>query len=173
MSKATPLSKLDKEQARETALIDLAYGALRETNQPFYFRDLMQEVARLRGMTEQEIQDSIAMLYTEMNIDGRFVCIGNNVWGLKRWYPVDKTVEKATSSKKFVRKDLGDFDDDDDEVFLDEEAEEDEVFLDAEDDDVELAAVEVDEEDADEFEEEVVEEDEELEESDSDEEEEF
>lgn len=114
---------LNAQNKAEMSLIDMAYAILKQTNKPFHYRDLMQEVARLKGLTEEQVTEVIARLYTEINIDGRFVCIGGNVWGLKRWYPTDKTTtEKATGGKKFVRKDM----DDDDDFFDEEEEVEDE-----------------------------------------------
>jgi DNA-directed RNA polymerase subunit delta len=119
---------IDKETAREMPLVDLAYDILKETNKPYYYRDLMAEVARLRDMTPEEVNEVIARLYTEINVDGRFINIGNNVWGLKRWYPVDKTMDKA-GSKQFIRKEVDWEDDDEDtDLYVDEELEEDDEF---------------------------------------------
>ena len=166
---------LNSQNVAEMSLIDMAYAILKQTNKPFHYRDLMQEVARLKGLTEAQITEVIARLYTEINIDGRFICIGGNVWGLKRWYPTDKTTtEKATGGKKFVRKDM----DDDDDFFDDEEEEvedEDEAFDDydrvADDDDEAVEGFEDEEVEADEEEEiegEEVEEDDEVDSYDED-----
>jgi len=123
---------LDPKVVAETSLIDLTHLILKTTNKTFLFRDLMQEIARIKGLSEEQVNQVIARLYTEINIDGRFVCIGSNVWGLKRWYPTDKLqAEKAAGGKKFVRKDLDDDDDfygDDEDDYVEEEAEEDDVF---------------------------------------------
>lgn len=144
---------LNPQQIEEMSLIDLTYVILRQTNKPFHYRDLMAVVARFKGLTEEQINEVIARLYTEINIDGRFVCIGSNVWGLKRWYPTDKAqAEKAAGGKKFVRKDIDEDDDDfyddedDDVVYAEDETEEDEVFAD-------YANGEEEEEQADDFEE--------------------
>jgi len=113
------------------SLVDLAHLILKKTNKTFLFRDLMQEVSRIKGLTPEQVNEVIARLYTEINIDGRFVCIGSNVWGLKRWYPTDKLqAEKAAGGKKFVRKDLDDDDDfyEDEDEFAEEETEDDDVF---------------------------------------------
>lgn len=112
---------IDPNEVKELPLVDLAYKILQETNKPFYYRDLMAEVARLRGMSEDEVNEVIARLYTEINVDGRFVHIGNNVWGLKRWYPVDKAMDKS-GGKQFIRREV-DWDEDDDDVDLYEEEE--------------------------------------------------
>jgi DNA-directed RNA polymerase subunit delta len=172
MANEAPLLAMDQERARETALVDLAYAVLRETNQSFNFRDLMQQIALLRGMTDEEMARTIAMLYTEINIDGRFLCIGNNVWGLKRWYPVDKTAEKSTGGKKFVRKDIDDLYDDgeDADLFLEEETDEEELSFDEEDIDLEELPLE---DEVDEFAEEAADEDEDTDSSDNEEDEDY
>ena len=48
------------------------------------------KLPRLKGLSEDKVMQVIAQLYTEINIDGRFACVGTNLWGLKRWYPVEK-----------------------------------------------------------------------------------
>src|SRR5690606_24825100 len=89
MSNAHAL-KISPEQAKEMPMVDLAFAILKHANTPFYYRDLMQEIARIKQLSEQEVMDVIAQVYTEINIDGRFACVGTNLWGLKRWYPVEK-----------------------------------------------------------------------------------
>ncbi|MWV47637.1 DNA-directed RNA polymerase subunit delta [Paenibacillus sp. HJL G12] len=112
--------KLDPEKIREMPLVDLAFAVLKAANTPFYYLDLMKEVAKLRGLTEEEIQDTVAQLYTEINIDGRFACVGTNLWGLKRWYPVDRSEDPIASAKR-PRIINDDDDDDDDDDFADDD----------------------------------------------------
>jgi len=111
--------KIDSEKAQEIPMVDLAFMVLKAANTPYYYRDLMNEVAKIRGMSEEEISDVIAQLYTEINIDGRFACVGTNLWGLKRWYPLEKS-EDAVSSGKRPRI-INDEDDDLDDDFVEEE----------------------------------------------------
>jgi len=150
-------------------MVDLAFMVLKAANTPYYYRDLMNEVAKIRGMSEEEISDVIAQLYTEINIDGRFACVGTNLWGLKRWYPLEKS-EDAVSSGKRPRI-INDEDDDLDDDFVEEEegynSEEDDDY-DAvdEDSDDELFADDDEEEDV-----EAVEDDSLLDEEDMDDEE--
>lgn len=127
-------------------MVDLAFMVLKAANTPYYYRDLMNEVAKLRGLSEEEINDVIAQLYTEINIDGRFACVGTNLWGLKRWYPVDKSEDALTGAKRpRIINDEDDEDEDDyhedeeiynsdDDFDADSEDAEDELF-DGEDDD--------------------------------------
>ncbi|MCJ8015169.1 DNA-directed RNA polymerase subunit delta [Paenibacillus sp. KQZ6P-2] len=112
--------KLDPEKIREMPLVDLAFAVLKAANTPFYYLDLMKEVAKLRGLTEEEIQDTVAQLYTEINIDGRFACVGTNLWGLKRWYPIDRSEDPIASSKR-PRIINDDDDEDEDDDYADED----------------------------------------------------
>jgi len=157
------LAHMEPEKLSEMALVDIAYEILRETNRPHNFRELMDEIAALRNLSDEQKMGMIAQVYTEVNIDGRFVCLGDNTWGLKRWYPTDTVEETQEGGKK--KKVILDDDFDDDfelEEELVEEFEEDEIAIFADDEpfldeDAELE----DELDADlEEEEEIVEEDE-------------
>ncbi|WP_339322903.1 DNA-directed RNA polymerase subunit delta [Paenibacillus sp. FSL W8-0194] len=112
--------KMDPEKIREMPLVDLAFAVLKAANTPFYYLDLMKEVAKLRGLTEEEIKETVAQLYTEINIDGRFACVGTNLWGLKRWYPIDRSEDPISSSKR-PRIINDDDDEDEDDEFIDED----------------------------------------------------
>jgi len=114
--------KISEDQAREMPMVDLAFALLKSANTPFYYRDLMQEIAKIKGLSEQQMMDVIAQLYTEINIDGRFACVGTNLWGLKRWYPVEKS-EDAVAGGKRPRIINDDDDDLDDDLFAEEEEE--------------------------------------------------
>ncbi|MDR7315250.1 DNA-directed RNA polymerase subunit delta [Brevibacillus nitrificans] len=156
---------VDSEKLSEMALVDIAYEILRQTNRTYNFRELMDELVAVRKMTKEQLMAIIAQVYTEINIDGRFVCLGDNIWGLKRWYPTD-TVEETqegggTKKKKVILDD--DFDDYDTEDDIVEEFEEDDVVIFEEDEDFvdEDAEIEEDEIDA-EIDEEELDEEEEL-----------
>jgi DNA-directed RNA polymerase subunit delta len=105
-------------------MVDLAFELLKAVNTPFYYRDLMSEIAKIKGLSEQDVMQVIAQLYTEINIDGRFACVGTNLWGLKRWYPVEKTDDAVSNAKR--PRIINDEDDDldDDDIFAEEEVEE-------------------------------------------------
>ncbi|RNB79370.1 DNA-directed RNA polymerase subunit delta [Brevibacillus nitrificans] len=157
---------VDSEKLSEMALVDIAYEILRQTNRTYNFRELMDELVSVRKMTKEQLMAIIAQVYTEINIDGRFVCLGDNIWGLKRWYPTD-TVEETqegggTKKKKVILDD--DFDDYDTEDDIVEEFEEDDVVIFEDDEDFvdEDAEIEEEEIDAEIDEEELDEEEEEL-----------
>ncbi|MFB9330679.1 DNA-directed RNA polymerase subunit delta [Paenibacillus aurantiacus] len=161
--------KLDPERVKEMPMVDLAFELLKAANTPFYYRDLMMEIAKVRGLSQEEINQVIAQVYTEINIDGRFACVGSNMWGLKRWYPVERNEDPVTNAKRprIIN------DDDDDDLYNDDEEEEtyaaDEEDFDMYDEDQEIFDEEVETEE--EVDEEVLIDDEELEDEESDEEE--
>ncbi|MEF3303251.1 DNA-directed RNA polymerase subunit delta [Paenibacillus sp. GYB003] len=122
---STPYTlKIDAEQAKEMPMVDLAFEVLKASKNPFYYRDLMQEIAKIKGLSDDEVMQVIAQLYTEINIDGRFACVGTNLWGLKRWYPVEKSEDAAVGSSKHPRI----LNDDDDDDYYTEEEEVDEEY---------------------------------------------
>lgn len=171
---STPLElNLDPDKVQEMPMVDIAFLVLKAANTPFYYRDLMNEVAKLRGLSEEQINDVIAQLYTEINIDGRFACVGNNLWGLKRWYPVDRS-EKSMGTKRprIINDDDDDLEDDDMFVEEDDSYNNDEDFDFVDEDGEDDEDMYVDEEEDAEVEEEVIIDDEEIDEDNPDEEEE-
>lgn len=170
---STPLNlKIDPEKVHEIPMVDLAFLILKAANTPYYYRDLMSEVAKIRNMSEAEINEAIAQLYTEINIDGRFACVGTNLWGLKRWYPIEKSEDPVANAKRprIINDDDDDLEDEDeeesftdeDEDFdaIDDEEDQDELFSDEDDEEVdEVDEVEddslIDDEDLDEDDEEI------------------
>ncbi|WP_274364039.1 DNA-directed RNA polymerase subunit delta [Paenibacillus thermotolerans] len=104
--------KVSPDQAQEMPMVDLAFEILKASNTPFYYRDLMKEIAKIKNLSDEEMMDVIAQVYTEINIDGRFACVGSNLWGLKRWYPVEKADDSGVGNNKRPRI-INDEDDDD------------------------------------------------------------
>ncbi|WP_308637274.1 DNA-directed RNA polymerase subunit delta [Paenibacillus silvisoli] len=110
--------KIDPEVVKEMPMVDLAFELLKAANTPFYYRDLMMEIAKVRGLSQEQINDVIAQVYTEINIDGRFACVGSNMWGLKRWYPVERNEDPVGNAK---RSRIINDDEEDDDLYPDEE----------------------------------------------------
>ena len=122
--------KISPEKAKEMPMVDLAFEVLKAANTPFYYRDLMMEIAKIKGLSEEEITKVIAQLYTEINIDGRFACVGENLWGLKRWYPVEKSDDSVSSAMhpRIINDD--DDEEEDEELYGEEELyDEDEEYV--------------------------------------------
>lgn len=142
------LKQFSKEQLQEMSLIDMAYELLVNQKQPASFKEIMDEITATLGLTEEEVRTKIAQFYTDLNIDGRFLSLGDNRWGLRTWYPVDQSEEevitptkpKKKKAKKVVDEDL-DFDDEDeddidyDDILADDDDDEDLLDIDEDDED--------------------------------------
>ena len=142
--------KYAKEELQEMSLIELAYLLLADKKEPVPFSDVVSEIASILELSEEQIQDRIPQFYTDLNIDGRFLCMGENKWGIRTWYPLDQIEEetvptirpKKKKGKKAVDEDDLDIDEfdvmDEDELEfddLDEEYEDDEILDEDEDED--------------------------------------
>jgi DNA-directed RNA polymerase subunit delta len=132
------LKHYSKEQLMEMSFIEIAYELLVEKKQAVPFVELLNEIAAIKNLSEQEVKERVAQFYTDLNIDGRYMALGENRWGLRFWYPVDHIEEEivpVVKPKKKKAKKVKDEDlelEDYDEVEEEEELE----FDDFEEDDV-------------------------------------
>ena len=151
------IREMTKEQLIEESMIDIAYAVLAERKEPLTLLQLMDAIRKLNGVTERVMRTKLQQFYTDMNIDGRFLAINDNRWGLREWYPVDQ-IEVETAPVVKVRKkkkkkalleddDIIEDEDDEDELFdeefdelIDEDDEDDD---DDEDDEEEEEVVEI------------------------------
>jgi DNA-directed RNA polymerase subunit delta len=145
------LELYSKEQLKEMSLIEIAYESLKNSKQAVSFNELLNEIAAALELSEEEVRARIAQFYTDLNIDGRFLALGDNRWGLRVWYPVDTVEEEVVTTVKPKKKkakkavnqddvdfedfedvdedfdDFDDYNDDDDELIEDDEDELDDV----------------------------------------------
>ncbi|SFF75837.1 DNA-directed RNA polymerase subunit delta [Halobacillus alkaliphilus] len=91
------VKELSKDQINETSMIELATIILEEEREAIDFNEIFHRIAKLKGFTEAEKEQYIAQFYTDMNIDGGFMTIGTNRWGLKKWYPVEQMEEEIAN----------------------------------------------------------------------------
>jgi len=109
---------------------DIAYEVLKSQGNPMHYHNLIEEVLRRLGISQEAIR--IAAALTQINLDTRFTFLGRGEWGLKVWEPAKMprrlstvaTINKASSDEddKSDREEL-------EEDTLDEDASEtDEVF---------------------------------------------
>lgn len=140
------LASYSKEQLKELSLIEMAFEYLKNSKQAISFNELVSEISTAADISQQSIRSRLAQFYTDMNIDGRFLSLGDNRWGLRVWYPVDTAEEEVVSvvkpKKKKAKKvvdeedleiddfdeideeeydDLDDFADDEDDILEDDE----------------------------------------------------
>src|SRR5699024_8332937 len=94
------LQKYTEEQTAKMSMIELANIILAEQKKEMNFIDLFKKVAEVKEFSAKQKEDLLARFYTDLNVDGRFTTLGSNVWGLKRWYPVDQTTEKSLAESR-------------------------------------------------------------------------
>lgn len=122
------LDQYTKDQLREMALIDVAYHHIKAKKEVLHFSEMMDVITTTLGLSKEEVKTKISQFYTDLNIDGRFLSLGENRWGLRSWYPVDQVDDEAVlfdmpkRKKKKGKKVEDDFDDYEE---LDEELEDD------------------------------------------------
>lgn len=140
----------DESKVKELSMVDIAYEILKQSKNNYNFQNLIKEAANVKGISEDEMMDHISQLFTELNIDGRFVYLGQNEWGLKSWYPVDQSETLLFTRDDDDEDDDEDYDDDFDEDFEDDSKDEDDEDDDEDEEDEDEE--EEDEEDDEDFE---------------------
>nr|WP_207369046.1 DNA-directed RNA polymerase subunit delta [Heyndrickxia coagulans] len=166
------LRQLPKEELKEMSFIELAEQILEEKKQVTSFQDLLAEIGAILGLPKEETESKMIQFYTDLNIDGRFISLGDNTWGLRAWYPVDQIDEEVTHTVKTKRKkakvvekeedfiddedlDLEDIDDvaeDEEEDFADEDEEDEDLAEDEDLVDDEFSDIDEDEDEEETFE---------------------
>jgi len=111
------LQTYSKEELKHMPMIDIAQHILLDEKEALHFKKMFEQIAEIKGFTKDQQTELIAQFYTDLNIDGRFITTGDNLWGLKRWYPADQIDERISNpSKKKVDEEDDDLDIVDDEM---------------------------------------------------------
>ncbi|PYZ92469.1 DNA-directed RNA polymerase subunit delta [Salipaludibacillus keqinensis] len=127
-----------EEQLHEISMIEVAYELLEEQKKPAEYHALLKRVGDVKKLPDEQLTSRISHLYTEMSIDGRFVNLGDNSWGLRSWYPFDQTEEELSQAATKARKKRAKEKEEEDDRF-DEDPEDYDAFEDLEDELDELA----------------------------------
>jgi DNA-directed RNA polymerase subunit delta len=107
--------EMTKEQICEESFIDLGHAILEEKHESLTLQELLDEIKKLNKFTEAQMKERKLQYYTDMNIDGRFLAISENRWGLREWYPVEQ-IEEETAPTVKVRKKKSKASKDDDDI---------------------------------------------------------
>ncbi len=92
--------ELTTEQLNEESLINLAYSILVDKGQPLTFKEINNTILSLGARTAAELEAAIVQFYTDINIDGRFIVLGEDRWGLREWYAIDQVEEETAPTVK-------------------------------------------------------------------------
>ena len=143
----------------ELSMIEVAHAILEQRGDVMDFSDLVNQIQNYLETSDSEIRDSLAQFYTDLNIDGSFISLGDNRWGLRSWYAIDSIDEEVNhgiedededTPRRRKRKkvnafinddeDAIDYNDDDPEDTDLSDDEEDDLFDDDDDEDEEISA---------------------------------
>ena len=131
----------------ELSMIEVAHEILKEKGDTMAFVDLANEIQNYLGKRDEEIRERLPQFYTDLNVDGSFISLGDNVWGLRAWYPYDSVDEEVNhpedeeeaprrKKRKKVNAFLADVADDDDVIdYNDDDPEDEDLDADSDDDD--------------------------------------
>ncbi|NDR77540.1 DNA-directed RNA polymerase subunit delta [Fructilactobacillus sanfranciscensis] len=89
------LKKLDNVYKNELSMIEVAHAILADEGKTMQFADLVNAIQKYTGFSDDEIKAKLVNFYSDLNVDGSFISLGDNVWGLRTWYPFD-SVDEAT-----------------------------------------------------------------------------
>ncbi|ALQ70824.1 DNA-directed RNA polymerase subunit delta [Bacillus sp. SH7-1] len=135
------------EELKECSMIEVVHSVLGDKRQATTFNELVQEIAQVLGLSQEQVNAKLAQFYTDLNIDGRFINLGENRWGLRSWYPyeqIDEEILPQPKPKKKRKVEEDGFDD-----YIEEDEDFDDADVTEEDDDVEDLDKVLEEEDGD------------------------
>lgn len=148
------LNELDGTNKNELSMIEVAHAILEETGEVSDFTTLLVQVQEYLGLSEEELEAKMTRFYTDLNIDGSFISLGENRWGLRSWYPIDSIDEEILSTidedevkaRRKKRKKISAFalSDDDDIIDYSDDDPEDTYEVDEEDEDIDVEEIEED-----------------------------
>jgi DNA-directed RNA polymerase subunit delta len=143
------LKVFEGQNKKELSMIEVAHAILSQHGDVMGFADLANAVQSYLGDSDEEIRDRLSQFYTDLNVDGSFISLGDNLWGLRTWYPFE-SIDEATvhaeededqpkrKKRKKVNAFLADTTDDDDVIDYDDDDPEDDdnsTYVDDNDDD--------------------------------------
>lgn len=140
------LKVFDGQDKSELSMIEVAHAILAYHGEAMAFADLTNEVQQYLGKSDEEIWERLSQFYTDLNVDGSFISLGDNTWGLRAWYPYE-SIDEATVGENEEEEDhpkkkrrkvnafLAGADDDDDVIDYDNDDPEDDDLADVDDED--------------------------------------
>ncbi|CAM3171520.1 DNA-directed RNA polymerase subunit delta [Lactococcus hircilactis] len=89
------ITALEGQKIEELSMIEVAHAILEQNGKELTFAEILNAVQDYLQKSDDEIKATIGRFYTEMNTDGSFIPLGNNVWALRSWYAIDEIDEEV------------------------------------------------------------------------------
>lgn len=85
------------QEKSELSMIEVARAILEERGRDneMYFNDLVNEIQNYLEKSNSEIRATLPTFYSDLNVDGSFIPLGENKWGLRSWYAIDEIDEEV------------------------------------------------------------------------------
>ena len=77
-------------------MVEVARAILEERGRDheMYFSDLVNEIQNYLEKSDADIREALPYFYSALNVDGSFIPLGDNKWGLRSWYAIDEIDEE-------------------------------------------------------------------------------
>lgn len=92
------LEKLKGQDRSELSLIEVAHAILQESGEVYDFNQLLEFLQNYLSLSDADLEKKMVRFYTDLNVDGRFISLGDNRWGLRSWYAIDEIDEEIINS---------------------------------------------------------------------------
>lgn len=89
------LDKFKDKNRDELSMIEVARAILEDHGKRMAFADIVNAVQEYLGKSDEEIRERLPQFYTDMNTDGEFISMGENVWALRTWFPYESVDEEV------------------------------------------------------------------------------
>lgn len=89
------LADFEGKKREELSLIEVARAILEDHGKRMAFADIVNAVQEYLGTSDEEIRERLPQFYTDMNTDGEFISMGDNVWVLRSWFPYESVDEEV------------------------------------------------------------------------------
>ena len=76
-------------------MIEVARAILEDNGKRMAFADIVNAVQKYLNKSDEEIRERLPQFYTNMNTDGEFISMGENVWALRSWFPYESVDEEV------------------------------------------------------------------------------
>nr|WP_217269376.1 DNA-directed RNA polymerase subunit delta [Lactobacillus helveticus] len=76
-------------------MIEVAQAILEDNGRRMAFADIVNAVQKYLNKSDEEIRECLPQFYTDMNTDGEFISMGENVWALRTWFPYESVDEEV------------------------------------------------------------------------------